>query len=254
MTTSHLQASELRTVRVANEARNCKADGCDALRAGISPYCRHHCNAFRKYGHPLAKPYLRREWDQERKEVRDLFQGHPDHPGLLSCLKWASRWFAEADETAGKGGRKGPPAWSLEVSNVSRSGCSPLDLITEVAAFGVWESRHPYAMPDFKAWTYGTGRAVIGLAPRPRRAYRPTSRASKSTRGAATYPIKATPSALEVIGATIRRDLSPFILTVCRAVSGREEQKAQVLASMQMDFIAPSTALIKEGLQDPASP
>lgn len=240
---SSYPAASLRSARVANEMATCRARGCASHRYGIEAYCRFHRGPFKKYGHPLARSIDPREWRRELKEVRELFDGHPDHAGLVSVLQWTCRWLAEAKAAAGN---PKAPQGSEEVSRLANYGISPLEVVTAACAFRVWEFRNPRACPDEKAWVYALARAVLGLAPRPRRAYRPGTRTARQQSRQPTFALPPKASSVEAIGKLLREVWSAFYVTVWQALEQREQQKLELVAAMRAPFEPPRAALVAD--------
>lgn len=238
-----LAAASLRTARVANEATVCRASGCAVPRSGLEAYCRRHVYPWKHYGSPAGRPLSPRQWHQERKEVKELFQGHPDHGGLVSVTQSAARWLAAGKAAAG---HPKAPRGTEEAARLASYGVLPLEVVTEACAFMVWQSRNPRACPDDRAWTFALALAVLRLAPRPRRAYRPGNRTSHQMERSPTYDLKPRSTSVEAVGDFLRSTWAPFFVTVRAAIEARDQQKADVLASMRAPFEPPRAVLVAE--------
>lgn len=237
------RAAKLQTGKATNQQMVCRAPGCAALRVGLHPHCKAHVTPGRRHGHPHAKALDPRLWQSERLQVRELFAGHPDHPGLVAVLQYATRWLAEAKASAG---HPKVPTGTEEVARLASWGVSALEVVTEACSFKVWEARNPRSCPDGRAWTFALARAVLLLAPRPRKAYRPGKQAVKRDGPSATYATKPLTSSVEAIGNQLREVWAPFYVTVRAALDQREQQKVSVLEAMRAPFDPPRATLVDE--------
>lgn len=217
-----------------NTAKACKHLDCYLTRLRLGSWCKKHDRLFRRLGHPDASTYRPKTWATQRKEVSQLLEAHPDHPGLRQVLAWVQRWMAEAakDPTAYKGAR--------EVHRLSLHGVTPLVVLTEVLAFWLWTEDSPHALPDDRSRDVACSRAVFALAPRPRQSCS-TGLASGTwkapTTGPKSYSIKALPSSLNHVGKHLRQSLAVFIATTQRGIEHQRSVKKGPAALQRLPFV-----------------
>ncbi|MBE0547775.1 MAG: hypothetical protein IH627_09005 [Rubrivivax sp.] len=219
-----------------NALRQCNAPGCALPRDHINAWCRRHLDWARRLGHPSAKPYRASVWKKERQEVAAVFDAHPDHPGLLQVLGWLGDWMAKAAQSdqAFRGAR--------EIARVSRHGVTPLQVLTEVAAFTVWEQANQHAFPDQRSRDFGMSRAVFGMAPRMRRACTPKGSKfgtwGQPTTGPRSYAVRPLPSGLAFVGKHLREVLAPLLANITQAVELQRQIKKDPQAALRLPFHA----------------
>lgn len=220
--------------RALNVARGCRLRGCMEPRKGLSAWCRLHLEQSNRLGHPSARPLRASTWATERKEVGAVFAAHPDHPGLMQVLDYLKTWMATAsgNESAYKGAR--------EMARLARHGVTGPQVLTEVAAFHLWEGANPMAFPDDRARDFARARAVFGLAPRTRRAVmRPGSISGTyglPTTGPKSYSVRPMPSGLAFVGKHLREAFSPLLAQVQHAVERRRVLKVDPEANLRLPF------------------
>jgi hypothetical protein len=231
-----MQSHSFRSSVVANEQQRCQDRACGRLRFGLNRYCR-QCNQVAvKYGHPAARPLRPSLWSVERQAVGELLATNNNHAGLLSALSYLRGW----SERASANGRSFKGA--AELDRLVRHGVTPLDMLTEAAAFWLWSDRNVHALPDDRARDFALARAVFALAPRPRRI---TGRAwSMSSQMTATnsYSPKPLPSALAYVGQHLRSVLGAFLTNVAMSIEQQEQQRAAEQAALRAPLRAPEAA------------
>lgn len=230
-----MQSATFRAHKARNELHRCDLRGCGHHRSGINRWCTDHLRRANLYGHPEAPPLRPHQWNEERQEVRRLLSDNADHPGLRSVIAFITSWSEQAcaNEHAFKG--------ADEVARVIRHGVKPLDIVTEVAAFRLWMTRHPGILPDQRSEDFALARAVFGLAPRIRRHTRGPGGAWPVTiKAPATwsYSPKPTKAALGYVGSHLRGTLAPLLANVALAVETRAQAQADHEAALRAPFKA----------------
>jgi hypothetical protein len=244
--TDHLKATKLRTLIAINQQRECEFPECCRPRQKITRYCNAHARAWRQYGHPLAKPLDARMWRDKRLQVRQVFDGHPDHPGLVNMLAYLKQYLGAAgkSDTAFSGAR--------EVGRLQRAGVSPLNFLIEACACWSHLSDNPRTVPDDRSAAWAVARAVLQLAARPRRPYRPSAKIPWREAGA-TYALKPRSSDIGAVSVHLRELLAPLVVNVQAALKQRDQQKVQALQALRQPFHAPTVALLAEEVNSKTS-
>jgi hypothetical protein len=204
-----------------NAVHTCSAQGCGNQRRGISLYCAAHLPSVQRYGHWAASPVAAARYEAERAEVTALAAANADHPAFVQALAYVRQWMAQAaaNESAFKG--------ADHVARLVRHGVTAEALLIEVAALWSHMQSHERLLPDTKARDFALSRAVVALAPLPRRvAHSATSKGSE-------YSLRPRTSALSHIGRHLREVLAVFLVNVHQAVTSRHERAATLLESMR---------------------
>lgn len=226
------------------KARNsfllCKARGCTEHRQGLDAYCPQHQSVYRKYGHPRASPIKPAQYTRYRKEVTAIFEANLSHPGLVSALDYVTRWMLGA--AACEDSSKAAP----EIARLVRHGTSSREVLVEVCSFWCFLHDSPRALPDTRSENFALSRAVMHLAPRPRRYTREA--VQKGTTG---YQLRPRFSALDSIGAWLRSVLAQFFVTVYEAVSTKEARAAETLAQLRAPLASPTAVYLQEAAAKP---
>lgn len=228
------QSSSFQTSLAANTLRACRHPGCNAQRVGLGALCKTHQAQADRYGDSRAYPLKPSMWDQERKQVSQLFQQQPDHPGLLQALSYLKTWTARACESS----------WAFkgasEIARLKRAGVPELSMLVELCAFYVWSfTAGAPRLPSDRATDFAMSRAVFGLAPRERRPTRGPGISGtwgRSTKTPASYAPKALPSALAYVGKHLRQVLSTFLATVRVALEDRRALEKDPDALFRLPF------------------
>lgn len=213
-----------------NESRECNARGCNERRHGLDLHCAQHNTAYRRYGHSAAHPIKPASWAPYRKEVLSVFSANEQHPGLLASLDYVQRWLQESaeDESSSKA--------APELARLVRESVSSQDVLTEVCAFWCYLQDNPRALPDTKSQDFAISRAIMLLAPRPRRYTREAI--TKSSNG---YAPRCKFSALDSIGAWLRSVLAFFLANVHEAVSTRDSRALETLQALRAPLASPTS-------------
>jgi hypothetical protein len=239
-----IKAATFRTRIVANQAHQCAVPRCGQHRKLLSQYCAQHRLVYQQRGHPEAmilRPYL---WREQRLRVRQLFEAQSSHPGLVNMLAYLKEYLEQASRSDA-GPR--PPAGASELARLVRHGVTPLDVLIEACACRCWLFDNPNAAPDTKSTWVAVARAVLHLAPMPRRAYRPSA---KSSRASPTYARKARPTDIRAIADHLRSLLPPLVANVYTALQQRDQHKAAALEAIRQPFAPPIAVLISESLAE----
>lgn len=205
------------------------------MRSGLDAYCSRHNTVYRRFGHPHAGPIKSIHYRSYRKEVSDLFNVNSNHPGLIHALDYITRWMQQA--AAPEASHK----WAAEVSRVGRHGVSPTEVLIEVCSFWCWLEANPRALPDTRAEDFALSRAVMALAPRPRRITR-----EAANKGSSGYQLRPRFSALDSIGSHLRQVLAFFLVSVSEAVATKEARAAETLAQLRAPLASPTAAYLQE--------
>ena len=220
--------------KARNSAKICCARGCTATRHGLNLFCKPHDVAYRRYGHPTAKPINPANYTPYRALILPVFAANESHPGLVAALDYIAQWLSRA--TANEKSCKASP----EMARLVRAGVSARDVLVEACALWCYTADNPRAVPDIKAENVAISRAVFALAPRPR-IYSAIT-AAKPTQG--SYATRALPSALAGCGSVIRAVLSHFLVNVQQAVSTRDARAAATLAALRAPLKSPTAAYL----------
>lgn len=225
-----------------NSLKPCKARGCTEHRKGLDAYCPSHQSVYRKYGHPMARPIKPAQYAHYRKEVSAIFEANLSHPGLVSALSLVTGMClaAAADEDLSKA--------SPEIARLVRHGVTPRDVLVEACSFFCYLHDRPRALPDTRSEDFGISRAVMALAPRPRRY---THEATQ--KGTAGYQLRPKFSALDSIGATLRASLAFFFVNVAEAVSNRDARKLETLQQLRAPLASPTSVYLTEAAKEAAT-
>lgn len=207
-------------VRV-NESHYCDVRGCTKHRSSLSRYCSTHAAAHDRNGHPVAAPVRASSWAAYRSAITELFHDNADHQGLQRALQWVKSWMAEAVALDGRN------HCAAEVARVSRHGCSPLQILTELAAAYAYVVDNPRVTLTDRHRDFTYSKAVLGLAPRPRRASQTSS---------STWAPKAHPRALEEVGPQMVRVLGRFLHHTHEALRSNDERAKAELAALDAQF------------------
>jgi hypothetical protein len=217
-----------------NKVHTCTAAGCSKPRRGISLYCSSHLPAVQRYGHWSARPIPSSRYEVERNEVAALAAGNAAHPAFVQALAYVQQWMAKAaaNESAYKGAE--------QVARLVREGVPAEMLLIEVAALWSHLQAHERLLPDDKARDFALSRAVIALAPLPRRVtYSATNKSSE-------YSLRPRTSALSHIGKHLREVLALFLANVHQAVITRHERAAAALEAMRAPLSVNVPQLMEE--------
>lgn len=215
--------------KARNQSKECSARGCDERRHGLNAYCAQHNIAYRRYGHSAAHPIKAPNYTPYRKGVLSVFGANESHPGFVASLDYVRRWLqgAAADETSSKA--------APELARLVREGVSPRDVLVEACAFWCYVKDNPRALPDTRSEDFALSRAVMALAPRPRRYTREAIQ--KGTTG---YQMRPKFKSLDGIGAWLRSVLAFFLANVHEAVSTRDARSLATLQALRAPLTSPT--------------
>ena len=226
--------------KARNSLLYCKARGCTEHRQGLDAYCPAHQSVYRKYGHPHASPIKPAQYTRYRKEVTAIFEANLNHPGLVSALDYVTRWMLGA--AACEDSSKAAP----EIARLVRHGISSREVLVEVCSFWCFRHDNPRALRDTRSENFALSRAVMHLAPRPRRYTREA--VQKGTTG---YQLRAKFSALDSIGAWLRSVLAFFLTNISEAVASKEARAAETLAQLRAPLASPTAVYLHEAAAKP---
>lgn len=233
----YLQAprTPLGIAKARNSSKECSARGCDERRHGLDAYCTQHNTAYRRYGHSAAPPIKPARYIPYRKEVLAVFGANETHPGLVASLDYVERWLQGAahDESSSKA--------APELARLVREGVSPQDVLVESCAFWCHLKDSPRALPDTRSEDFALSRAVMALAPRPRRYTREAIQ--KGTTG---YQQRSKFSALNSIGTWLRSVLAFFFASVYEAVSNRDARSLATLQALRAPLASPTASYLAQ--------
>lgn len=228
---STYRAAECRTRMTANKAMSCTVAGCTTHRHLFSQHCQSHWRRARFYGDPLQSPISPKVYAQELAEVRALFKGNQEHPGLVTARAHVDALMSAAVE-ATRSATKAKPM-DQEMGRLARHGVSSLEVLEMACALWAYQTRNPHACRTDKAWTYALGRAVFACAPRPRRGAQQGGPEGSTRRGTSLPPSGA---AVEALGGALRDDLGPLLVNVCQSLKSEQQRELDRLAAMREAF------------------
>jgi len=219
--------------KAANSAKSCRASGCTKQRKGLNAYCPQHQTVYRKYGHPKARPIKASEYSSYRKEVSAILEVNRSHPGFVAALDYVTRW-CQASLVEGTTDKAAP-----ELARLARVAVTPLDILVEACSFWCWLQDHPRALPDTRAEDFAMSRAVMSLAPRPRR-----YTAEANLKGTTGYQLRPKFGALGAIGPRLREVLCRFFVNVAEAVSTRDTRAQEALEQLRAPLASPTAVYL----------
>lgn len=236
----HAPSTPLGLAKVRNQSKECSARGCNERRHGLDAYCAQHNTAYRRYGHSSARPIKAANYTPYRKEVLSVFGANEAHPGLVACLDYIQRWLqgAAADEDSSKA--------APELARLVREGVGPREVLVEACAFWCHLKENPRTLPDTRSEDFALSRAVMALAPRPRRYTREAIQ--KGTTG---YQQRCKFSALDSIGAWLRSVLAFFLANVYEAVSTRDARSLATLQALRAPLASPTASYLAQAALNP---
>jgi hypothetical protein len=221
--------------KARNESKKCNARGCTEWRHGLDLHCPQHNTAYRRYGHSSGHPIKPANYTPYRKEVLSVFGANESHPGLVAALGAVQQWLqgAAVDESASK--------VAPELARLVREGVAPRDLLVEACSFWCYLQDNARALPNTRAEDFAMSRAVMALAPRPRRY---TSEAIQ--KGSTGYQQRCKFSALDSIGAWLRSVLAFFLANVHEAVSTRDARSLATLQALRAPLASPTSHYLEQ--------
>lgn len=221
-----------------NEAHYCDVPGCPENRKALSHYCSRHLGNIHRNGHPIGRPVSSHQWAPYRSKVREVYHSNSSHPGLTRALAWLSAWMVEAEA------KDGHHEWASEVSRVKRHGASALDVLVELASCWCYLEDHPRVTLSDTHRGWALSKAVLGLAPRPRRVTYEAAR--KGSRG---YAPKAKPSALAFIGPHLVKVLGPLLINTHQSLQTESDRAKAELEAMRQPFSVTHKTFEKAALE-----
>lgn len=227
-----------------NSQHQCTSPGCTSNRVALQPYCSRHFGAVIRNGHPTAGPVPERLWKPYRPRIRALLEANAGHPGLLHALRWLQHWMAQAEALDGKRRH----AWATEAARLKRHGVTPSDILAELAACWCALQDHPRATVDDTHRNWAMGKAVLHLAPRPRRISYESQR-----KGGTGYTPRIPGPALRDLAPQLTKALAP-VLANLRQTLEQEQDRAQAEAALMRTPLAPSRAAIERAVLALPSP
>jgi hypothetical protein len=216
--------------------RTCTCQGCSQNRAALSPFCKRHNSVYKQYGHPKAGPVKQGHYASYRQAVVDLIDANEGHQGLTAALTYLGGWMqrAVANENAFKG--------ASEVSYLARHGITAKHLLIEACAFNCYLSQQGRSpLPDQRSEAFALSRALLLLAPRPRR-----FTAAQNAKGGKGYSVRPSFAALDSIGSHLRAVLANVLANVSMAVADRESQAQDTLKALSEPLKPPVYAYLQE--------
>lgn len=225
--TSSKTHAEFKTAKHFNEHKRCSAPGCTEYRDGLNSVCRAHLAPLKRYGHPLATPVRLTEYRAAVDKASRLIAANPSHPGLSAAAAWLqSQMDAAAREDTSVAG------WE-EWARLKRHGVSPQDILSHVAGCFVFLAEHPHRLPDDASRSFALARAMLALAPRPRRALG----------NGATYSPRAKPSSVSRLAKLLQAQLAPLLANIARTVREMPSPEAARGRAMSAPLQLPAPVL-----------
>lgn len=221
--------------KARNTQQVCKARGCNESRSGLNAYCTPHQVVYRRYGHPHAGNIRIQSYMPYRQHVSAILEANSTHPGMVSALDYVTQYMARAAQS--DEAFKGAP----EISRLVRHGVTPRDFLIELCSFWCYLHDHPRALPDTRSEDFGLSRAVMHLAPRPRRVTR-----EAEAKGLYGYSMKPKFSALDSIGSHFRSVLAFFLVNMAEAVSTRDARAIETVKQLRAPLVTPTAVYLAE--------
>ena len=213
-----------------NEGKVCNASGCLTHRHHLDGYCKAHLTAALRYGHPKGKHIKRACWVPYRKLIEALYNRNESHPGFIEGLRvvgdYMARGASQLDAFPG----------APEMRRLCAAGVDARAVLIELCACSMYLEGVPSATPDDRSADFALSRAILALAPRPRR----TSWVSGQPK---SYGTKANRSALMGIGAAFRKALAPLLVQTRLGVEAMQVAKATTADQLEAARRAPFVAL-----------
>jgi hypothetical protein len=213
----------------ANETNYCNIPGCQSHRHSLSKWCLRHLSTYERNGDPQGAPVRPQQWKTYRNKVHELVSANGDHPGLAQAVRFIQQWMESASANEDQG------TWAPEMARLMRAGVTPLQVITELAAAWSYLQDYPRVCRSESHRTFTLSKAVLGLAPRPRR-----FTAKDNMLGGNGYAIKAKPAALVYIGRHLTQALAPLLVNIHQSIQTEQDRASQAVEALRAPFqVAP---------------
>lgn len=193
-----------------NTRNKCKAISCNNPRHNLSGYCRAHFKRFDLYGDPEGKSIRHSEYKKEFEEVSGIISTNLDHIATQTVLRFIQTWLDKA--SSGQ-----PCVMASEISRLSNSNVSALDILLETSAVFLFSQRKPNSLPDDVRLSYQIGIAILRLAEQ----FTYTDRNGKKA-----YK-KASGTDRRAIGKYLRESLGLFLFNVTASINRREQEEQE---------------------------
>lgn len=198
-----------------NQARRCKAPGCQARRSYLSGYCNRHHNRVYHWGHPDGRCIHPKEYSKEKEQVRRLIEKNPNHPGICKAVSYFERWMKVSTDSFSPGCK--------ELSWLHYSGVSGLECLIECAAVWIYFWKDSTGIRDTGNFlTFTLAHRLFSLAPRETTGSYIDRRGRRRDR---KHHIRS--RAKKAVGERIRRDLAPLFINMLMAIQKKEEAQKQ---------------------------
>ena len=146
----HLPLSEAMKI---NTQKVCKIDGCERNRVRVSSWCNYHTQRTNRSGHPLGSLPSRARFRFVEREVKELFEMNPSHPGIAHGVAFFEKWLADAME-----GKDTPAAKAI--CYIAERGADPQDLFTLICAMYTRQGRETSPFINHKNFLLAIGYRV----------------------------------------------------------------------------------------------
>jgi len=140
-----------------NTSHKCKCDGCNNFRTLLSGYCKKHFQRVARFGNPLGKTLVRREYLNEFEDVTELLKDNLTDISTVAALGFIQNWLDS--ETFGS------PCINPNTSISVAKSVNALDILIESTSIYLYSQRKPHLLPDNRELSCQMGWGVLRLCP-----------------------------------------------------------------------------------------
>ena len=141
----------------------CSVASCGRRRSGASVHCAWHRTRKSLYGSPLQTPIDPKTYAGELESATSFLQRFASHRGVSNARSFLQGWIDASSK-----GDSTKPAYA-HVARIARHGVGAEQALAACVAVYLLRRRRPNVFRDDLAFTFGSSRAVLGLAPRDRK-------------------------------------------------------------------------------------
>jgi hypothetical protein len=188
-----------------NEAKNCKAKGCNRKRITYSSYCNMHGLRVFSYGDVEGRRIYPKEYQSERMKVQQLLQANSNHEGIKQGVAFFSQWIESACTTGGVLAQRA-------VLRLQDEGIKGEELLEEVAALYLFSWSYPWVLQEGLPLDYACGIAVL----------------TKSHRRCGYTSIKGVKMSIRrQVGKYVREKIGRLLFNIVSTIRKKAHQEAQ---------------------------
>jgi hypothetical protein len=205
-----------------NENKRCTVDGCFNSRHKVSGLCKHHSGVRDRYGHPLGRAILKREYQAEQGDIKEFVARNVEH----AAIKAGVQWFDGLLKAVSQG--LNVPA-KRELKQLIYAGVDGRKCLEAVLSTWLYSNRRPSLLPDDIRLTFAIARAVLGLAPREKKKVHKNGKEH-------FYYRKLSYSSQKALGAYIRESLAVLAVNVFQALHRKLQREDELRTAMMKEF------------------